>query len=120
MGEGINKRKFTRYPLKAPFIFSDKKKEYYYGGMIQNFSKGGIFFKSGRSLEPGTLILTMRETTSNFYEYYRPDMNELSRSDRTSNRFLAEVRWCKKVDGDKKSCFGVGIRYFNVAGGQVK
>ncbi|MDM8517510.1 hypothetical protein QUF76_15040, partial [Desulfobacterales bacterium HSG16] len=99
------------------FIFSDKKQEYYFGGMIQNFSRGGIFFKSDRCLEPGTLIYTMRKNSKNFYEYYRPDIKEFSKqADRRPNRFLGEVRWCRDIINiNKTSCYAIGIRYFNIA-----
>ena len=55
---GIENRKYPRYQSQAPIMYSNyiENPHCYYGGEMQNYSMGSLFFVSKYELQPGSVI----------------------------------------------------------------
>ena len=100
---GIENRNYTRYQLQAPIMYSNylENPHCYYGGEMQNYSMGGVFFVSKYELQPGSVI--------NFDKaIYGLD----SISQKMEGINWGRVAWCRKLDDYKE--YGYGIAAENI------
>ena len=98
----VTKRTFPRIHYEAPIRFAELSSDQYDESRILNFSRGGLYFESGRILKPDSDIgVIMVNYTPGTYgpEAYR--------------FYVSKVKWCKKVYQNGKSIFGVGAQFIS-------
>ncbi len=101
MTDYSNRRKHPRYADRSPCMYAylSENPDCFYGGQLQNRSKGGASFISNYPLEPGALV-RMRKIQNRL---------ELSHGGDEKDTFMSVV-WCKKLEGDDTGLYGIGVR----------
>ena len=100
---GAENRIDTRYQIRVPIMYSNyfKNPYCYYGGEMQNYCKGGIFFISKYELSPGSII------------YFRKAIYGLdSISQKIEEINWGRVVWCEDTKNYYK--YGYGIAAENI------
>ena len=71
-------------------------------GHVLNFSRGGSYLQTTRPITPGSTVLIRVLQCTGFVREHSNDL-----------RFngLAEVKWCRKMNGTEDSGYCVGVRY---------
>ena len=95
------KREHVRYDLDTPIVYAFQDSDQFKPARLCNYCKGGMCFKSGDAIEPGSDIYVMME---NFF----PDSVDIELYD----GYLAEVRWCRKPSPEPVESFFVGVKYY--------
>ena len=106
------KRSYSRNSYEVPIMYANYDTENYYNAKMYNSGLGGMYFESERALQPGSDIC-IKMATHSFGES-EPEAYKAYR---------AKVRWCKKMDKEDTSRYGIGIQYLakshTVYGGNV-
>lgn len=85
--------------------------------MLRNFSSGGIYFESGRTIQPGTLIvLRAMDAADRLHSEASPPTAQYATSRRDPqacaeyrSHTVAKVQRCRQLDGqDDPPRYGVG------------
>ena len=106
----IKKRSYSREHNEAPILILTKgdyashmKNRYYYiSAQMRNCGKGGIYFESDCTIQPGSNISIK--------------MDEHSSDDDCSGVYrvhYARVVWCKEIDRVEGKCYGIGVQIFD-------
>ena len=108
----FTKRAYSRNAYDAPIMYANYDTENYYHAKMYNSSAGGMYFESDHSIKPKSDICIKMIN-------YRADTS----GPEAYKAYRAKVRWCKKIDKDDTSCYGIGIQYLvkshTVYGGNV-
>lgn len=108
----FTKRAYSRNAYDAPIMYANYDTENYYHAKIYNSSAGGMYFESDHSIKPKSDICIKMIN-------YRADTS----GPEAYKAYRAKVRWCKKIDKDDTSRYGIGIQYLvkshTVYGGNV-
>ncbi len=101
----ISKRRFySRYYLENKILYSDNYKKRYKTARMYNCSTGGLYFESQSRIIPGSSVY-IKQVNKIPDDTYNPDAY--------ANALKAEVGWCKKIDKNVFSGFGIGVQYNN-------
>jgi hypothetical protein len=96
-----DKREHERFDFNASMVYAYHDSDRFYQARMCNYGEGGMCFVSGNVLEPGSDIYIMMENFSpdavgaEFYDGY-----------------LAEVRWCQKLELENAVQFRIGVKYY--------
>jgi hypothetical protein len=105
MNSNTEKRTFDRHYCSVPIAFSYFNKEHRFEARTNNYSAGGMYFKSSLFLKPGATVYIRIED-------FNSDNSCTSICYGLRSVSLAEVKWCdEKSDTDVLS-YGVGVKYF--------
>ena len=95
-GRAVQKRN-KRINFRTPITLEDKRTGYLYSGILQNYSKGGLYFESSYAQRPGRRIRIKSDNLP-----FRNGTGE----------HLAEVIWRKLVAQERSTHpFGVGAKF---------
>jgi hypothetical protein len=99
------KRISERHPHQGAITFSIFNRQKCSDAQSLDCSTNGLRFKSACVLQPGTTICIRAKSGQNS-----------SRSGRFSKSIpslgLAEVKWCRQLDGSESPFYEVGVRYY--------
>jgi hypothetical protein len=95
------RRTAPRHSCEFDASWSFFNQEHVVGGSIRNLSPSGCYLQIDRPIKPGANVM-IRVTT--------PAAGERSMPAPHTNT-VAEVKWCRKLNGELKPVYGVGIRY---------
>ena len=100
---GAENRIDTRYQMQAPIMYSNyiENPHCYYGGEMQNYSAGGVYFVSKYELQPGSVINFNKAIYG--LDSIRQKIEEIN---------WGRVAWCEKLDNSKE--YGYGIAAENI------
>ena len=101
------KRLSKRYNCASTIKWSHFNTQNCYPASAMNFSKTGLYFESTRAVDPGSTILIRTEEFP----------SENSNSDGQAylrTICLAEVKWCRELEGTSVTLYGVGAKYHMV------
>ena len=101
MPHNDEKREHVRYDLDTPIVYAFQDSDQFKPARLCNYCKGGMCFKTGDAIKPGSDIYIMME---NFF----PDSVDTELYD----GYLAEVRWCRKPSPEPVESFFVGVKYY--------
>ena len=108
----FTKRAYSRNAYEAPIMYADYDTENYYHAKMYNSSLGGMYFEADHAIKPKSDICIKMIN-------YRPDTS----GPEAYKAYWAKVRWCKKIDKEETSRYGIGIQYLvkshTVYGGSV-
>jgi hypothetical protein len=106
------KRAYSRDTYEAPIMYANYDTENYYSAKVYNNSQGGMYFESDSPIKPEADICVKMVN-------YSPDTS----GPEAYKAYRAIVRWCKKIDKEDSSRYGIGIQYLakshTVYGGSV-
>lgn len=98
------KRSSERHPRQGAITFSIFNRQNYMDGQSLDYSSNGLKFKSNCALQPGTTICIR----------IKPGQGSAGPDclcERLPSVGLAEVKWCRPLDGSENSLYEVGVRY---------
>jgi len=99
------KRISERQPHQGAITFSIFNRQKCIDAQSLDYSKNGLRFKSACALQPGTTICIRVKSAQ-----------DGSGSGRFSKSMpslgLAEVKWCRQLDGSESPFYEVGVRYY--------
>jgi len=98
---GKDKRAYKRHSYSAPILYEYHNTKNYFGAVMCNHSMGGMCFESEHALPTGVEIYIKME-------HYAPDTN----GPESRKGYRAEVRWCRKKNSSRPSCYEIGVNYF--------
>lgn len=98
------KREYVRYDIDSPIIYAFQDSDQFKPARLCNYCKGGMCFKAGDAIEPGSDIYVMMEN-------FLPDSIDADFYD----GYLAEVRWCRKPLPQPAEQFLVGVKYYRTS-----
>jgi hypothetical protein len=108
----LKKRAYSRNDYEAPIMYANYDTENYYHAKMYNSGVGGMYFESDHSIKQNSDICIKMVN-------YRADTS----GPEAYKAYRAKVRWCKKVDKDDTSRYGIGTQYLvkshTVYGGSV-
>jgi len=108
----FTKRVYSRNTYEAPIMYANYDTENYSHAEMYNSSTAGMYFESDSAIKPETDICIKMVN-------YRPDTS----GPEAYKAYRAKVRWCKKMDKEDTSRYGIGIQYLvkshTVYGGNV-
>jgi len=108
MNTHAEKRTCERHCYSADIAVSYFNKEHSYDAHTLNIGTGGMCFKSNLFLQPGaTLYVRLKET--------HPNSSCSGFCEGLRLVTLAEVKWCREMNGVEAFPYGVGIKYFERA-----
>jgi hypothetical protein len=102
MNKKIERRNMERQWCKCEVNCSYFNKTGYLKGHVLNFSRAGSYLETSRPITPGSTVLIRVLQCADFMREHSNDL-----------RFnaLAEVKWCRKMNGTEDAGYGVGVRY---------
>ena len=87
MNIGNERRKHERIPCKAPILHNTSPADFFYKGIMYNFSKGGLYFESNEDLLPGhEITISIKEPPQQFVKESR-------------QYFDVKIMWCFEIQG---------------------
>ena len=99
------KRTVERHPHQGTITFSIFNRKKCIDAQSLDYSTNGLKFKSPCVLQPGTTICIRLKSEQGGLQ-----------SDRFAKSMpslgLAEVKWCRQLDGSENSFYEVGVRYY--------
>jgi len=99
------KRSSERHPHQGAITFSIFNRQKCVDAQSLDYSTNGLKFKCTCILQPGTTICIRTKSGQ-----------DGSSPDRFPKRLpsvgLAEVKWCRQLDGSESSLYEVGVRYY--------
>jgi hypothetical protein len=95
------KRAYARFDEDAAIVYAFQDSDQFEKARLCNYCKGGMCFEAHTAIEPGSDIYIMMENFS-------PDAEGAEFYD----GYLAEVRWCRKVNVRNVDQFVVGVKYY--------
>lgn len=106
------KRTYSRNAYEAPIMYANYNTENYYNAKMYNAGPGGMYFESDQALKPKSDICIKMIN-------YTPDTS----GPEAYQAYRAQVKWCRKIDKEETSCYGIGIQFLvkshTVYGGDV-
>jgi hypothetical protein len=110
----LKKRAYPRKNYEAPIMYTNYDMENYRPAKMYNTSLNGMYFESGRALQPESDICIKRVT----HLSEAPEL-EVCKACPCWGR----VKWCEKINKSGISCYGIGLQYLakshTVDGGKV-
>lgn len=98
------KRIDERHRVRAAVVYSHFNTHQRYHAKALNFSHGGLYLEVPNFLKPGA-SLQIRVADFRSSPSARPDRPDLR------SVALAEVKWCREIEGEGRTHYGVGLRY---------
>ena len=95
-----DQRDATRLKYTASILLENFSAGAHYEAKMHNYSRGGMYFESDYTLQPGSNIYIKVAD-------YRSDPHEILFGD----GYQAQVRWCRKIPGIDIARFGMGVQY---------
>lgn len=99
------KKSSERHPRERAITFSIFNRQNFMDGHLLDYSTNGLKFKSTCALQPGTTICIRVKSGQGGSQ---PDRFP----ERLPSVCLAEVKWCRQLEGSDSSFYEVGVRYY--------
>ena len=81
------RRKHERIPCETPILHNTSPADFFYKGIMYNFSKGGLYFESNEDLLPGHEIsISIKEPPWQFLK-------------ESHQYFDVKIMWCLEIQG---------------------
>ena len=93
-----SRRIFPRSHYEAPIQYVHMQPDRYYNSRMYNFSDGGLYFESLQPLALNSQI-----------NIIMPNYSQDASGPEAFQTYLAVIRWCRKISGEKSPQFGVGV-----------
>ena len=101
-------RTYDRFPHKASLVCSPFNTDIYYHTQKSNHGCGGLCFESRTAFQRGTVLrIRMKDYST---DGLSPEAWEGFRS-----MAVAEVKWCREINGAGGNQYRVGVRYYDPA-----
>jgi hypothetical protein len=101
------KRAGQRCKYEAPVTCAYFNSECFYHAKTINHSRDGIYFESDFPLKPGASIYIRVENCQSKTSGHRG-----CNCGGVRMLTLAEVKWCKEIQGENTPSYGVGLKYY--------
>jgi hypothetical protein len=100
----LDKRNAKRHGCNGEIIWAYFNEKDYSKARTLNFSRDGSYFETDRALGVGLTVLIRV-------------LKCIDRNDRSKDpgdirwNALGEVKWCRKLTGEKQGHYGIGVKY---------